>query len=659
MIRRIFLTLLALLPLLQTRGETLPADWADRSFEVGKGTFLLDGEPFTVKAAELHYPRIPREYWGQRLDMVKALGMNAVCMYVFWNVHEQRPGEFDFTGQNDIAEFVRMAGERGLMVIVRPGPYVCAEWEMGGLPWWLLQEDGVELRSLDPRFMEPVKRFLNAVGEQLAPLQIGRGGPIIMAQVENEFGSYGEDRPYVSAVRDAVREAGFDAVPLFQCDWSSNFTLNGLDDLLWTINFGTGADIDKEFDELSRLRPDSPLMCSEYWSGWFDHWGRPHETRPADAMVQGITDMLDRDISFSLYMTHGGTTFGHWGGANNPPYSAMCSSYDYDAPIDEAGHRTPKYELLRAELARRLPAGETLPEPPADYPVTSVADFTLTEFVPLARALDAPHESVLPLPMEKYGQGWGSLLYETVIPVDASGASLVIDEARDYAQVWVGGRKAGELDRRHGQKQLPLGDVQRGDTLRILVDALGRVNFDRSIHDRKGIVGMALLCPAPVPEGAGQGPLAQEPDPVVLTGWRVYPLPTDPAFAASRPYAPLTETQVGEALGTPGFWRGVMTVESPADTWLDMSEWGKGLVYVNGHCLSRFWEIGPQQTAFLPGAWLREGANEVMVFDSKGPRSNVLRGLDHPVLDMLRPEYDRPGGSSLGADPRASQTPEQ
>ena len=246
------------------------------TFTTGNGTFLLDGKPFIVKAAELHYPRIPREYWEHRIRMCRALGMNTICMYVFWNLHEQREGVFDFTGQNDIAEFCRLAQKNGMYVIVRPGPYVCAEWEMGGLPWWLLKKKDIRLREQDPYFMERVSLFMNEVGKQLAPLTIQNGGPIIMVQVENEYGSYGEDKAYVSAIRDIVRRAGFGDVTLFQCDWASNFTKNGLDDLVWTMNFGTGSNIDDQFSRLRELRPTSPLMCSEFWSGWFDKWGARH-----------------------------------------------------------------------------------------------------------------------------------------------------------------------------------------------------------------------------------------------------------------------------------------------------------------------------------------------------------------------------------------------
>ena len=270
------------------------------TFEAGKGTFLLNGKPFVVKAAEIHYPRIPRPYWEHRIKMCKALGMNTICIYIFWNIHEQKEGQFDWTGNNDVAEFCRLAQKHGMYVIVRPGPYVCAEWEMGGLPWWLLKKKDVKLRTQDPFFMEHVKAFEKEVGKQLAPLTIQNGGPIIMVQVENEYGSYDTNKPYVSEIRDCLRSVGFDKVALFQCDWSSNFEQNALPDLLWTMNFGTGANVLDQFKRVKQLRPDAPLMCSEYWSGWFDGWGTAHQTRPADAMVNGIKTMLENNISFSL-----------------------------------------------------------------------------------------------------------------------------------------------------------------------------------------------------------------------------------------------------------------------------------------------------------------------------------------------------------------------
>ncbi|MBQ4174015.1 MAG: beta-galactosidase, partial [Prevotella sp.] len=339
------------------------------NFTIGKGTFLLNGEPFIVKAAEVHYPRIPRPYWEHRIKMCKALGMNAVCIYIFWNIHEQAEGQFDFTGNNDVAEFCRLAQKNGMYVIVRPGPYVCAEWEMGGLPWWLLKKKDIKLRERDPYFMERVKIFEEKVGEQLAPLTIQNGGPIIMVQVENEYGSYGEDKPYVSEIRDCLRGIYGKELALFQCDWSSNFEKNGLDDLVWTMNFGTGANIDNQFRRLGELRPDAPKMCSEFWSGWFDKWGARHETRPAKDMVDGMDEMLSKGISFSLYMTHGGTSFGHWAGANSPGFAPDVTSYDYDAPINEWGLATPKFWELR-KMMEKYNGGKKMPAvPKAPMPI--------------------------------------------------------------------------------------------------------------------------------------------------------------------------------------------------------------------------------------------------------------------------------------------------
>ncbi len=589
------------------------------SFAAGKGTFLLNGRPFVVKAAELHYPRIPREYWEHRIEMCKALGMNTICMYVFWNYHEQQEGVFDFEGNRDIAEFCRLAQKHGMYVIVRPGPYVCAEWEMGGLPWWLLKKEDVQLRTQDPYYMEHVKTFLKKVGEELAPLQISKGGNIIMVQVENEYGSYGVDKAYVSAVRDAVRDAGFDSVPLFQCDWSSNFTLNALDDLLWTVNFGTGADIDQQFRQLRQLRPETPLMCSEYWSGWFDHWGRKHETRPAEAMVAGIRDMLERNISFSLYMTHGGTTFGHWGGANNPPFSAMCSSYDYDAPISESGRVTPKYHQLR-KLLSNYGQGPELPEIPAALPVVAVPEINFTSAAPLFSDLPEPVRSKDIHPMEYFDQGWGSILYRTKLPCKVeAGTVLKITELHDWGQVFADGKLLARLDRRKGESEVVLPALRKGTRLDILVEAMGRVNFDKSIHDRKGITEKVELL-------SGEKPLR-------LENWKVYDFPVDPDFVAARKYRTVKKTVEG-----PAWWKASFQLEKVGDTFLDMGNWGKGLVWVNGHEIGRFWKIGPQQTLFVPGCWLKEGCNEIQILDLMGPETPSVRGLEQPVLDALRLE---------------------
>lgn len=592
---------------------------AAQNFTIGKSTFLLNGKPFTVKAAELHYTRIPAPYWEHRIEMCKALGMNTICLYVFWNIHEQTEGQFDFTGQNDIAAFCRLAQKHGMYVIVRPGPYVCAEWEMGGLPWWLLKKKDIVLRTLDPYFMERTAIFMKEVGKQLAPLQITRGGNIIMVQVKNEYGAYAVDKPYVSAIRDIVKSAGFTEVPLFQCDWSSTFDRNGLDDLLWTINFGTGANIEQQFKRLREARPETPLMCSEFWSGWFDHWGRKHETRPAKSMVQGIKDMLDRNISFSLYMAHGGTTFGHWGGANNPSYSAMCSSYDYDAPISEPGWTTDKYFQLRDLLKNYLPAGEQLPEIPEAFPVIEIPEVEFTQVAPLFSNLPEAKESMDIQPMEAFDQGWGTILYRTTLqePVE-NGTTMKITEVHDWAQVFADGKLLARLDRRRGEFALQLPVLKKGTRIDILVEAMGRVNFDESIHDRKGITEKVELV---------RGKQSAE-----LKNWTVYSFPVDYSFVQDKRY------KNGTAQTMPAYYRTTFRLDKVGDTFLDMSTWGKGMVWVNGLAIGRFWEIGPQQTLFMPGCWLKEGENEIIVLDLKGPEKASIRGLKKPILDWLRNE---------------------
>lgn len=459
---------------------------------------------------------------------------------------------------------------------------------------------------------------MNEIGKELADLQVSRGGNIIMVQVENEYGAYATDKEYIANIRDIVKGAGFTDVPLFQCDWSSTFQRNGLDDLVWTINFGTGANIDAQFKKLQEARPNAPLMCSEFWSGWFDHWGRKHETRDAETMVSGIKDMLDRHISFSLYMTHGGTTFGHWGGANSPAYSAMCSSYDYDAPISEAGWATPKYYKLREMMMQYADSAQVIPDVPAAYPVIEIPEFELKEVAPLFDNLPEPKLSEDIKPMEQFDQGWGTILYRTSLPEVKEGTTLLIDEVHDWAQVYADGKLLGRLGRRRGQNSLVLPSLQKGTRLDILVEAMGRVNFDVAIHDRKGITNKVELL--------------TETDKKELKNWEVYSFPVDYDFAESKKYAE------GEKLDAPAYYRATFELDRVGDVFLDMQTWGKGMVWVNGKAMGRFWKIGPQQTLFMPGCWLKKGKNEIIVLDLLGPEKATVSGLKRPILDMLRAE---------------------
>ena len=618
------------------------------TFEAGKGTFLLNGKPFIVKAAEIHYPRIPRPYWEHRIKMCKALGMNTVCIYIFWNIHEQQEGVFNFTDNQDIAEFCRVAQRNGMYVIVRPGPYVCAEWEMGGLPWWLLKKKDIRLREQDPYFMERVKIFEEKVGEQLRPLTIANGGPIIMIQVENEYGSYGTDKPYVSEIRDCLRGIYGKSVTLFQCDWASNFEQNGLDDLIWTMNFGTGANIDQQFRRLGQLRPDSPKMCSEFWSGWFDKWGARHETRPAKDMVDGMDEMLSKGISFSLYMTHGGTSFGHWAGANSPGFAPDVTSYDYDAPINEYGQTTPKYFELRKMMERyndgkKMPA---IPKPAA--PIITVPKFELTEFSSIFNGNDPNLETPIRkgsnlLTFEEVNMGWGSMLYTTTLP-EINEQSLLTADIHDYAQFFINGKYIGKTDRVKNEKSITLPPVKKGDELQILVEAMGRINFGRAIKDFKGIVSDVVISATINNIETTWTPQA----------WNMFALPDSYEKAVdafvhnndlSKPDTglrlgkPLQFATDGKDLTTrPGYYRGYFNINKVGDTFLNFERWGKGQVWVNGHAMGRIWSIGPQQTLYIPGCWLKKGRNEVIVLDVVGPQEAVVWGQAEPELNKLQLE---------------------
>ncbi|WP_036879901.1 beta-galactosidase [Xylanibacter oryzae] len=624
------------------------------TFAVGENTFLLDGHPFVVKAAEVHYPRIPRAYWEHRIKMCKALGMNTICIYVFWNIHEPQENHFDFTGNNDLAEFCRLVKKNGMYVIVRPGPYVCAEWEMGGLPWWLLKKKDIALREQDPYFMKRVEIFEKEVGKQLAPLTIQNGGPIIMVQVENEYGSYGENKPYVSAIRDIVKKSGFDKVTLFQCDWSSNFTKNGLDDLVWTMNFGTGANIDEQFKLLGKLRPNAPKMCSEFWSGWFDKWGARHETRPSSEMVAGIDEMLSKGISFSLYMTHGGTSFGHWAGANSPGFAPDVTSYDYDAPINEYGMPTPKFWELRKTM-EKYNDGKKLPAvPKSPISIINIPKFSLSEHSNLLNGMDSiaiTNNSDKMLTFEDMNMGWGSMVYIADLPETKSNSILTLNECHDYSRIFINGKYIGTIDRVKNEKSIELPPIAKNSMIQVFVEGMGRINFGRAIKDYKGITKDVTIT-------TDNGNVQTTYKPKNWINIRIKDDYTQAlkAFEMSNKQIDLvidksisvsmfngieslkTEKWL-DNINKPGYYRGYFNLKKVGDTFLNMEAFGKGLVYVNGHSLGRFWNIGPQQTLYLPGCWLKKGRNEVIVLDVIGPKgSPVCYGQNKPELDKLNLE---------------------
>lgn len=586
-------------------------------FAIEGAQFKLDGRPYQIRSGEMHYPRIPRAAWRERLRMAKAMGLNTVTTYAFWSQHEPEPGQWDFSGQNDLRAFVQTAAEEGLNVVLRPGPYVCAEVDFGGFPAWLLRTPGLRVRSMDARYLAATARYYKRLAQEVGDLQSSRGGPILMLQLENEYGSYGRDHDYLRAVRAQMREAGLDA-PLFTSDGGAAQLFDGgtLADVPAVVNFGGGADDAKEsIKALAEWRPQGPRMAGEYWAGWFDHWGEPHHGQAPDEAARTVDWLMSQGASFNLYMFHGGSSFGWLAGANYSaaePYQPDTTSYDYAAVLDEAGRPTPKYQALREVIGRH--AGEALPPLPAPPRPQALPAFALKPAGNLLARLDVlskAQASRWVRPMEEFGQSYGYILYRKRLEAPAKG-QLVLDDLRDQATVFADGRIIGRLDRRRGEKALAV-DLPAGTQLDLLVEAMGRIGFGaRLVDENKGITRAVRV------------------DQEDLEGWTVYPLPLD---AAALQRLPAGES--GDA-ALPGFWRGTLQLDKPADSFLDTRGWGKGQVWVNGHHLGRFWSsLGPQQTLYLPASWLKAGGNEVLVLTTEPPAAGqaTMRGLADPVYE--------------------------
>jgi beta-galactosidase len=567
------------------------------------GGFSLDGKPLQILSGEMHYPRIPREYWRDRFRKARAMGLNTISTYVFWNLHESSPGQFDFSGQKDIAAFIRTAGEEGLHVIVRPGPYVCAEWDLGGYPAWLLADRDLVLRSTDGRFTRHAERWLTRLGRELASLLTLPDGPIIAVQVENEYGSFDKDKAYLAWQRDALLRAGFGRALLYTADGDVQLPNGTLPDLPAVVNFGTGG-AENAFKRLAAFRPDGPMMTGEYWAGWFDHWGRRHNTTNIDRQGRELAWMLERGYSINLYMFHGGTTFGFMNGANidNNRYFPQTSSYDYDAALNESGRLTLKYYTFRDIIGRHV--GQPLPAIPASPAPIAIPAFTLTGVAPVWSLIGRGTTVDRPRSMESFGQGYGYILYRSTIPSAFTG-DLVIRDVRDYAQVYVNEALAGAIDRRLDEDRLAV-EIPAGARLDILVENSGRVNFNKAIREeRKGITQAVLL------------------DDKEVTGWTVFTLPMA---------APPQPTATRQTFTGAGVYRGTFDLGITGDTFLDTRTWPKGTVWINGHHLGRFWNIGPQQTLYVPGPWLRPGRNEVIVFSLSPPDRPSMAGLTSAIF---------------------------
>jgi beta-galactosidase len=583
------------------------------TFAVADGHFQFDGKPYQILSGEMHYPRVPRAYWRDRFRKARAMGLNTITTYVFWNLHEPRPGVFDFSGQNDVAEYIREAQQEGLNVILRPGPYVCAEWDLGGYPSWLLKDHKLTLRSTDPKYTAAVNNWFSRLGKELSPLLLSNGGPIIAIQVENEYGSFGDDHAYMEGVKNALLKSGLATADtlLYTADGPEEVPSGSLPGLPAVINFGTG-DAKQAFETLKKLRPEGPYMTGEYWAGWFDHWGEHHHTTAVGANAAEYEWMLQQGYSVSMYMFHGGTSFGFMNGANSngANYEPDTTSYDYDAPLNENGQPTPKYSAFRDAIARVT--GKSLPAILPSIPAQTYPIAPRRESASLWSTLPAPVESDKLLTMEDLDQAYGYILYRTQIANGAAG-ELVIDGLHDYAQIYLDRKLVGTLDRRLGRSSLTLPPILSKATLDILVENSGRVNFTKVIRtERKGITGSVTV--------GGQEP----------KHWQIYSLPMTDVAKVHFDKAPCEG---------PCFYRYSMTVqaanaESSAhlatfpDTFLDTHGLSKGIAFLNGHALGRFWSVGPEFTLYTPGPWLHAAPNDVVIFDLQGTAREALKTID-------------------------------
>lgn len=590
--------------------SSVHAQQSKHQFALGDSTFLLDNKPFQIISGEMHYTRIPRESWRARMKMAKAMGLNTISTYVFWNVHEPEKGKFDFSGNNDIAQFVKMAGEEGLWVVLRPSPYVCAEWEFGGYPYWLQNIKGLEVRSKEPQYLQAYNDYIKEVGKQLAPLQVNHGGNILMVQVENEYGSYASDREYLDINQKMFRNAGFDGL-LYTCDPPADFMKGYLPGLLPAVNGDDPAKVKSLVR--SAHNGKGPFFISEWYPAWFDWWGTPHHTVPASKYEAQLDTILRSGISINMYMFHGGTTRAFMNGANfkdGTPYEPEISSYDYDAPLDEAGNATPKFMAFRKVIEKYLPASKILPAVPPAKPAIAIPTIQLTGFASLLNNLPEAKISEKPLTFEQLNQAYGYVLYRTEISGGKT-AKLKINGLRDYAIVMVNGKTAGKLDRRLNQEELSIALPKGKVKLDILVENLGRINFGKYLlQNNKGITGAVTVNNEEV------------------KNWKMYRFPFNNVNA-------IKFKTVGQSGQAPKLLHGKFNLTKVGDTYLDMSNWGKGVVWVNGHNLGRYWSIGPQQTLYLPTEWLKKGQNDIVVFElfKSGTK---LSSLKTPVLNKLQ-----------------------
>ncbi|XP_071372742.1 beta-galactosidase-1-like protein 2 [Centroberyx affinis] len=569
--------------------------------------FSLEGEPFRILGGSIHYFRVPRAYWEDRLLKMRACGLNTLTTYVPWNLHEAERGVFNFQDQLDLKAFISLAAELGLWVILRPGPYICAEWDLGGLPSWLLQDKHMQLRTTYPGFVDAVNLYFDKIVSLVKPLMFEEGGPIIAVQVENEYGSYAKDEKYMPFIKTCLQSRGINELLLTSDNWEG-LRYGGVEGVLKTINLqrlSFGA-----IQYLADMQPQKPLMVMEYWSGWFDVWGEHHHVFQAEDMLAVVSEILERGVSINLYMFHGGTSFGFMNGAMDfGTYKPQVTSYDYDAPLSEAGDYTTKYQLLRNLFSRYhsepLPEVPSLQERRAYQPVVTQQHLSLWDSLHFT---DKPYRSDRPVNMENLpvnnnnGQSYGYTLYETTIT--RGGALSSKNNIRDRALVFLDRQSVGSLDYKTQELTLPDGKGER--TLSFLVENCGRVNYGKALDEqRKGIVGDILLNHAP------------------LRGFTIYCLDMKPGFIKRLSSGQWRSGSQRPPL--PGFFQARLYVDDPPrDTFIRLPGWGKGVVFINGQNLGRHWLIGPQQFLYLPAPWLRSGENQIIVFEEQRADGKIL-----------------------------------
>lgn len=576
-------------------------------FEIRNDGFYVDGKKFRLFSGAMHYFRVPREYWDDRFEKMRACGFNCVETVVPWNFHEIRRGEFDFAGQRDIAEYCRAAARHGLYAIVRPGPYICAEWEFGGFPARLLADKNLRIRCNDPRFMEEAEVYMRAVIEQLAPQQITRGGNILAFQIENEYGSYGNDKAYLRAVKEMLTRYGAE-VPFFTSDGTDGAMLSGgtLPEVYKTLNFGSRAAT--AFDCLKGIQDEKPRTCMEFWCGWFDHWGEIHHRRDPFQVEREVRKLVQSGANLNIYTFHGGTNFGFWAGANYANvYQPTVTSYDDAALLNEYGGYTPAYFKVRKVLraARGLDPDEPLPPAPVVQNIGKVRLERSADLWKNLYVLGVRHESAAPESMEKFGQDRGFILYRTEVKGRYGASVLFIEGAHDIAYVRINGRPAAKYYRtsNRGKKRndgfcckTPAFDGKM--TVEILVEAMGRINYGAEMeNDRKGVDKVRLGYQT-------------------LFGWEIYSLPMDDLAK--------TDWSLRAEEGAPALYYGRFEADADKDCFVDMKGFSKGFVTVNGVNIGRYWKKGPQRSLYLPAPFLKNGENEILIVEQEGSRKDSI-----------------------------------